>query len=158
MKKLNWESLIISISIPLIIGGLAGFLTMNDMSQFYKIEKPELTPPAIVFPIVWTILYILMGISAYLVKNSKGSDSEKKTAMTLYIIQLGFNFFWSILFFRFDAYLLSFIWLVILWLLIILMIKSFGKVNKLAALLQIPYLLWVTLAGYLNLAIYLLNS
>ena len=149
------KPLIISIIIPLLIGGLSGLLTRSNISVFASLNKPPLTPPAIVFPIVWTILYILMGISAYLIYIS---DSQYKSdALRAYALQLIVNFFWSIIFFNFNAYLFAFIWLVLLWILIIIMIISFCKIDKTAAYLQIPYLIWVTFAGYLNFSIFLLN-
>lgn len=149
------KPLILSIAIPLAVGFIASMITKDAMGTFNAVTKPPLAPPAIVFPIVWTILYILMGISAYLVYSS---DSPYKwDALRAYGLQLAVNFFWSIIFFNFRAYLLAFIWLVLLWILIAVMISSFKKVDKLPAYLQIPYLAWVTFAGYLNLSIYLLN-
>ena len=138
------------------VGGLSALLTNMGMESYKAAEKPPLTPPDIVFPIVWSILFTLMAISAarvWLTDNSR----MKNRAMIVYAIQLLFNFFWSILFFGQQAFLASFVLLVILWLLILGMISSFTKINKTAGLLQIPYLLWVTFAGYLNLAIYFLN-
>ncbi|MBE7043676.1 MAG: tryptophan-rich sensory protein [Ruminococcaceae bacterium] len=125
------------------------------MEQFAQLNQPPLSPPGWLFPVVWTILYTLMGISSYLIQQSDSPD--KNTALRLYGIQLAVNFFWPILFFRFQAYLLSFFWILLLWVLIIVMIVQFYKIKPIAGLLQIPYLLWVTFATYLNLAIYLLN-
>ena len=157
MKK-QIKSYVIGILIPVAVGLLSAFLTMDSMDFYKTIAKPALAPPGILFPIVWGILYILMGISSTLVYNSDAPEKDKNQALFLYGLQLIVNFFWSILFFNQRAFLLSFIWLIALWLLIIGMIVSFRKVNKTAAWLQIPYLLWVTFAGYLNLSIYLLNS
>ncbi|WMJ21925.1 TspO/MBR family protein [Paludicola sp. MB14-C6] len=158
MKKsaiIQFKPLIISILIPLAVGGLSGFLTKNSMELFKNLNQPPLAPPPILFPIVWTILFILMGISAYLVWVS--DSPYKKPALLLYGVQLFFNFMWSIIFFNWEMRLFAFIWLMILWLLIIIMIALFYKVDKRAAYLQIPYLLWVTFAAYLNFAIYILN-
>ncbi len=151
------KAYIIGILIPLAAGGLAAFLTRNSMDIYQSIVKPELAPSAILFPIVWTILYILMGISSTTIFNSDAGANEKSGALLIYVLQLMVNFFWSILFFNQMAFLSSFVWIIILWVLIVAMIVSFYKINKTAALLQIPYLLWVTFAGYLTLMIYLLN-
>lgn len=153
--KINWKALIVSIAISLGVGALAGFLTRNSMTLYPTLVKPPLAPPGWIFPVVWTILYVLMGISAYIIYTSNSKDKEE--ALRVYILQLMMNFFWSIIFFNQQAYLLAFFILVILWVLILIMIQKFKDINTLAGILQIPYLLWVTFAGYLNLAIYLLN-
>ncbi|MDO4744104.1 MAG: TspO/MBR family protein [Clostridia bacterium] len=155
--KINWKALIVSILIPLGVGALAAFLTGGNMEIFDTIQKPPLSPPGWLFPVVWTILYTLMGISSYLVYTSNAPKEKIRGALTLYGLQLAVNFFWSIIFFNLRAYLFAFYWLVLLWVLIILTIISFWKISKPAAILLIPYLLWVTFAGYLNYAIYLLN-
>ncbi len=157
MKK-EIKSYIIAILIPLAVGGLSAFLTRGNMDIYKDIEKPALAPPGIVFPIVWSILYILMGIGSVIIYNSKsGTASARNNALVIYGLQLVVNFFWSLIFFNLKAYIFSFIWLIILWLLVLAMILKFGRINKTAAWLQVPYLLWVTFAGYLNLMIYLLN-
>ena len=156
MKK-SLKTYIVTIASTLAVGGLSALLTKNSMETFKALEKPPLSPPGFLFPIVWGILYTLMGISLARVLLSGASADEKKTSLTLYICQLAFNFFWSIIFFNFEAYLLSFLWLVVLLALIIAMTLSFLKADKPAALLQIPYILWVIFAGYLNLGIYFLN-
>lgn len=153
--KINIKKLAKCLGISLGVGALSALFTMFGMDSFEKAVKPPLTPPSFLFPIVWTILFILMGISSYIVCNS---DSENRTtALSVYGIQLAVNFFWPIFFFNLEAYLFSFIWIILLWVLIIVMIVQFNKVSKVAALLQIPYLLWVTFAAYLNFGIYLLN-
>lgn len=149
---------VISVVIALAVGGISALLTMNNMDLYSKIEQPALAPPPWLFPVVWTILYVLMGIGAALVYNRKEfKPEETRNALIIYAVNLALNFFWSIIFFNLEAYLFAFIWLVALWLVIIAMIISFRKVSPVAAYLQIPYLLWVTFAGYLNLAIYILN-
>ncbi len=155
--KINWKKLIICILIPLAVGGLSALLTRNSMDIFERINKPPLSPPGWLFPIVWAILYTLMGIASYLVLQSNALPEAKKTALTVYGIQLAVNFFWSIFFFNMQAYLFSFIWLLLLWALIIATIVLFSRASRAAAWLLVPYLLWVTFAGYLNFAIYLLN-
>ncbi|MEE0966496.1 MAG: TspO/MBR family protein [Bacilli bacterium] len=149
------KTLIVCILIPLAVGFLSALLTRNSMSTFSLLNKPLLAPPGWLFPIVWTILYILMGIASYLVYTSYFYN--KNNALLTYEIQLIFNFFWSIIFFNLEAYLFAFIWLIILWILILITTIQFYNINKLAGLLMIPYLLWVTFAGYLNFMIYLLN-
>ena len=156
MKK-NYKLLILCIVIPLAVGSLAGFITKESMDTFNMLNKPLLSPPGIVFPIVWTILYTLMGIASYLVITSGKGSSKIKEALVYYGLQLLFNFFWSILFFSFGWYLFSFIWLLFLWVLIFNTMASFYDINKNATYLLVPYLLWVTFAGYLNFAIYLMN-
>ena len=155
VHKINYKHLIISLAISLGIGLLSGLFTMMGMENFEKANKPFLTPPDYIFPIVWTILFILMGISAYIIFRS--DSLQKSNALIIYGIQLLVNFFWPIFFFNMSAYLFSFIWIILLWLLIILMIKMFYPISKTAAFLQIPYLLWVTFAAYLNFGIFLLN-
>lgn len=131
-------------------------LTNSSMEQYTNLNQPPLSPPAIVFPIVWTILFILMGISAYFVSVSE--DEGKEKALWIYGIQLVFNFFWTIFFFKMQWRLFAFFWLIALILLIIWMIRCFYRIKPAAAYLQIPYLLWSLFAAYLNLSIYLLNG
>lgn len=151
------KKLVKAVAIPLLVGAIAALLTMNGMKAFEELAKPPLSPPGWLFPVVWTILYILMGVAYYLVNRSGGSEKAVDEANTIYALQLIANFIWPILFFGFHWYFLSFIWLVLLWFLILLTIHMFGKVSKKAAFLMIPYLLWVTFAGYLNLGIWWLN-
>lgn len=148
---------IISLLIPLLIGGISGFISRNSMETFTLLNKPPLSPPGWLFPIVWTILYILMGVASYIVLVSNASTESKSTALKVYFLQLVVNFFWSLIFFNLEQYLFAFIWLIFLWVLIIITIILFYNISKTAAYLLIPYLLWVTFAGYLNLAIYLIN-
>ena len=155
------RNFIISVLIPLIIGylsnALSSLLSRLSTSTYYsQLIKPSFAPPGYIFPIVWTILFILMAVGAARVWLTPDSKSKAK-GLRLYILQLGANFIWSILFFNLQAYALAFFWLIFLWLLILLMIIAFSKSDKTAAYLQIPYLIWVTFAGYLNYAIYLLN-
>ena len=128
------------------------------MNIYERIMRPALAPPAILFPIVWTILYTLMGISSARMRLKKEENPELVLdALFAYAIQLILNFFWSLIFFNMQNFLFSLIWLVLLWIAILVMIIRFYRVEPLAALLQIPYLLWVTFAGYLNFMIYQLN-
>lgn len=149
---------VISIAIALAVGGLSALLTMENMDIYSRINRPPLSPPSWLFPVVWTILYVLMGIGAALVYNRKEFKPEGvRRALIIYAVNLFLNFFWSIIFFNLEAYFLAFVWLVALWAVIVAMIISFRRVSPAAAYLQIPYLIWVTFAGYLTFAIYLLN-
>ncbi|WP_290772001.1 TspO/MBR family protein [Anaerofustis sp.] len=154
--KVNFKHLIISILIPLLIGGLSALLTKNSMSIYQNLILPPLSPPGIVFPIIWTILFILMGISSYIIYQSNGE--EKENALKIYIIQLLLNFIWSIIFFKFTNFVIAFTILVILWIFILKMISCFSEISNISGKLQIPYLLWVTFAGYLNLMVVVLNK
>lgn len=156
MKKIKWGSLILSIFIPLAVG-TASWLIARAGEAYGAMIKPEGSPPAWIFPVVWTILFALMGISSFLIYNADASEKSKMSALIVYAIQLIVNFMWPIFFFRLGAYLFSFIWLVLLWLLVLIMILKFYKINRTAAFLQLSYLLWLTFAGYLNLSVYLLN-
>ena len=154
--KIQWKKLIVCVLIPLAVGGLSAFLTRNSMESFDNLTKPPLSPPGWLFPVVWSILFVLMGIASYLVLVSD-KPARSKTALTVYGIQLAFNFFWSIIFFNFEMYLFAFVWLMILWLLIIITTVLFWRIDKRAGYLMLPYLIWVTFAAYLNFGIYLLN-
>lgn len=155
--KFNFKLFIVCMGLPLLVGGLAGLITNDSMMTFQMLNKPALSPPGWLFPVVWTILYILMGISSYLVLASEDNSDNVNIALKFYIIQLAVNFFWPIFFFTFDLYLFSFIWLLQLIALVLITIILFARISKSAAYLQIPYLIWLIFAGYLNLSIYLLN-
>ena len=175
IKGVNMKKVItyvISLSLPLCVGVLSALLTMNNMNIYEQINTPPLSPPSILFPIVWTILYILMGISSGIIYTKGISDNENVTsimparielqkqtenALLVYLISLVLNFIWSIVFFNLRKFLFAFVILVALLVTIILTISKYYKINKLASLLQLPYLIWVTFAGYLNIAIYFLN-
>jgi len=154
MKIRNKSALIISILIPLTVGTMSALFSGN-MSSYSILNKPAFSPPGFIFPVVWTILYILMGASSYIVYFSNSSNKSK--ALLLYCIQLFFNFCWSIIFFGLDLFLFAFIWLIALIFIIIIMIRQFLIVNPLSAYLQIPYLIWCIFAAYLNFYIFLLN-
>lgn len=142
-----------SILVPVILGSLVGFVISSNM-DYSSLTRPSFAPPSILFPIVWTILYILMGVSYGILKsNSLICDKIN----TIYYSQLFVNLLWPIFFFVFKWRLFSFVWILLLIFFVILMIKEFYAKNKIAGLLQIPYLLWIIFASYLNLSIYLLN-
>lgn len=152
--KLQRKKLLICIAIPLFVGILAAFLTRDSMKNFSLLIKPSWTPPGWLFPVVWTVLYLLMGLSSYLFITS---ETQNTFALILYGTQLAFNFFWPILFFSLELYWYAFLWLALLWLLIVETAALFYQSSKTAAYLLLPYLLWVTFAGYLNFAISILN-
>lgn len=149
---------VISIAIALAVGGLSALLTADNMDIYSRIKQPPLAPPSWLFPVVWTILFVLMGIGAALVYNEKNNKpAAVKRALIIYAVNLFLNFFWSIIFFNLETFFLAFVWLVSLWAVIFAMIILFRRISSAAAYIQIPYLLWVTFAGYLTFAIYLLN-
>ena len=153
--KMQWKKLFVCIAIPLAVGGISAVISRGGISAFENVIKPPLTPPAWLFPLCWTILYVLMGVASYLVAVS--DEILRGNALLCYGVQLILNFVWPLIFFDLSLYLLAFVWLVMLLALIILTIFSYSKIRRTAAYLQIPYALWVTFAGYLNLAIWLLN-
>lgn len=155
-RSLMIKPLAISLLISLGVGALSGFLTRNSMEVYQTYAKPPLAPPGWVFAVVWPILYVLMGISAYLVYREKGS-AARKPALLVYAAQLVVNFVWPFLFFTFEMFLPAFFWLLLLIALIVWMIMLFYMARPLAAALQVPYLLWTIFAAYLNLGILLLN-
>ena len=150
--KIN-KKLIFYILLPLVVGGI-GYLLGGSTDIYEKINQPSFAPPSVVFPIVWTILYILMGISSYMISK----ENNPNEALKVYYIQLFFNMLWSMFFFRFQLFLFSSIWLFVLLALVIYMIMLFVKKKKMAGYLQIPYALWCTFAFILNIAVYVLNG
>ena len=158
MKQSTWKVYTFWIVFAEAVGALAGLLTRHGTKLYAtSILKPPLSPPALVFPIVWAILYALMGIGAARVYLTPVSGIRAR-GLQLFLIQLAFNFLWSVIFFNFQAFGFAFIWLVILWALILMMALTFSKTDRLSALLQIPYLLWVLFAGYLNYGVWQLNG
>ncbi len=154
--KLDYKMLLKNLSIPLITGIISAFLTRGGVRNFTEtVNKPAYSPPDWLFPIVWTILYILMGIAAYVVESN--TEAKNNKGFVFYYLQLFFNFLWSFIFFNSQNYLVSFIWIIILLALIILTATEFYKINKIAAYLLVPYIIWVAFASVLNFSIYLLN-
>ena len=157
MKKHTWKPYIFWILFTEIVGGLSGWLTREGTKLYNAtIDQPPFSPPSFVFPIVWGILFALMGIGASRIYLTPSSNARSRSLL-LFFIQLAFNFFWSIIFFNFQNFGFAFVWLLVLWVLILWMILSFHKIDKLAAWLQIPYLIWVTFAAYLNFGVWILN-
>lgn len=145
------------IAVPLFVGGVAALITGGGMEMFNMLNKPPLSPPGWLFPVVWTILYTLMGIASYLVITSEAEQEKITRAIRIYIYQLAVNFLWPTFFFNFGWYFFSFIWILLLWVLILIMLRQFYEISKLAGYLILPYFLWVTFAAYLNLGIWWLN-
>lgn len=141
----------------LAVGGLSAFLTRNNMDINKEVLMPPLSPPSILFPIVWTILFILMGISAAMVYNSNAPKNQKSSALKVYALSLAVNFSWNIIFFNLRAFGFAFFWLLLLFALIVITIVKYYPINKAAAYLQFPYSIWVAFAGYLTAGIWWLN-
>lgn len=158
MKKIHIVKLIISIAIPLAVGGISAWLTMDGMKIYGTMNKPPLSPPAWVFSVAWTILYIMMGLACYFVWVSEADSSLKVIAFVIYAVQLAMNFMWSIVFFNWNMYLVAFVWLMIMWCLVIYCAVKFFSLSKLATYLMIPYIVWLTFAAYLNLGAYILAT
>ncbi len=153
----NLKKFLISIGIPLATGGLAALLTKDSMDLYSKINQPPLSPPGWLFPVAWTILYLLMGISLYLIWNNSTDYNFKKVAFILFSVQLILNFIWSLVFFNSRQFTAAFIILIFMFIFTLFMTLRFYKINKISAFLQIPYILWLTFAAYLNYAICVLN-
>ena len=158
MKRKELKPYIYWVILVESVGALSAVLSVEGMKTFMQqTAQPPLSPPGWLFPVVWTLLYALMGISAariWLLPDSK----ERKWSLNLFTIQLILNFFWSLIFFNAQAYGLAVVWIIALWVSVLLMILQFHKVDHLAAWLQVPYLVWLTFAAYLTVAIWLLNS
>ena len=155
-SNIKWKSLLINIAIPVSVGIISAIITGGGFDTYSQIVQPPLSPPPILFPIVWSILYILMGISSYLIVQQT-EDIRTNKSLIVYAIQLAVNFFWPVFFFGLKAYLFSFIWIILLIAAIITMTVLYYRQNKIAAYLQIPYILWTIFAAYLNLGVYILN-
>lgn len=158
MDLSKWKPYVLWIGLAEAVGLLAGLFSMDGIRIYNEtVNQPALSPPAIVFPVVWTILYALMGIGAARVAQTVPSP-QRTRALNLFIIQLIINFFWTLLFFNAQAFGFAFFWLILLWVLVLLMTVAFWKVDQPAAWLQLPYLIWLTFAAYLNGAVWLLNK
>lgn len=154
--KTNIKKLLICLAIPLAVGGLSALIS-GGMSDYQTLNQPPLSPPGWLFPIVWTILYLLMGYASYRVLVSGKDETQIRRALLVYGAQLVLNFLWSPLFFGLQWRLTAFFLLLALWLLILLTIRLFSQIDERAGDLLLPYILWVTFAGYLNLGVFLLN-
>lgn len=157
MKKINWISLLTSIFIAELVGALSALLSGNSGELYSSFKSPPLSPPGWIFPVVWAILYALMGIAAYLVYESDANPAKKQEALKFYAAQLAVNFLWSIVFFRFQAFWAAVIVILTLVLLVILTMIKFWPIQKAAVWFLVPYLLWILFATYLAIGVAVLN-
>ena len=156
MDNKSFKKRLLCWAIPLAVGGL-GALLSGGMADYRAMNQPPLSPPGWVFPVVWTVLYLLMGEASYRVLTS-GKDKEQiKSALIAYGVQLALNLLWPVIFFRGQMYLVAFILLIGLWIAIFITLRKFAQIDGTAGDLLIPYLLWVTFAAYLNFGVFLLN-
>lgn len=155
--KFKWRSFAVNLAIPLAVGGIAAYLTQDNMVMFDYINKPALSPPQWSFPVAWTILYVLMGIAAFIVCNAHKPKTQKSRALLLYAVQLAINFAWPLVFFNAENFLYALIVIVAMLIFVLLCTLSFFRVDKKAGVLMLPYLLWTAFATYLNYGIYILN-
>ena len=158
MHKIKIKPLIFWTLSAIAVGALSGVLTMRAMDRYGEINQPPLSPPGWLFPIVWTALFLLMGVSAYIVWTKEGTgESERNEAIIFYCLQLVVNFFWPIVFFNEEAYLFALGWIILLDVLVIVMISRFRAISRAAARLNLPYLVWLLFATYLNAGVWWLN-
>lgn len=159
VKHMNKKTIvnILLVITPLLIGIASSILTRDMMLEYGSLNKPPLAPPKILFPIAWSILYLLMGIAAAIIYSKPEYSQYRTTGLILHVVQLIFNFFWSIIFFNMKQYTFAFVWLVILLMVVISMAMNYKHISTTAFFLNIPYICWLTFAGYLNLAIAILN-
>lgn len=157
-KSVKIIPLIVNILIPLLGGFIVSYINRNSMDTYKSLKKFFLTPPDIVFVIVWTILYILMGIAAYRIYIKNKSYKDDNGAYFFYLVQLILNFMWSFIFFTFRLYGISFLWIILLFIFVIITFIKFIKVDKIAGFLLIPYILWIIYAGVLNYFIWFFNE
>lgn len=157
LVKKPWKTLLISAAVPLAVGGLSGWITRGSRETFELLEKPPLSPPGWVFPVVWTVLFLLMGLASGLVILAGSPRADARRGLALYGVQLVVNFFWPIFFFNGGLYWFSFFWLLLLLGLIVAAAAGFSKVSPAVGALMAPYAVWVAFAGYLNFGIAWLN-
>lgn len=156
--KISTKKHILCLLLPVAVGGLSALFTKDGMQQFNALPKPPLTPSPWVFPVAWTILYLLMGEASYLVCTSDAPQSQIERSLSLYGVQLALNFLWPIVFFTMRAYLSAFVVLILLWIFAFLTLLSFWGIRRRAGVLLLPYLLWLSFALYLNWGVYSLNG
>ena len=158
MRKSNVIILVLSLIIPLLVGGISAALSSQGMVAYGNMNKPPLSPPPWVFSVAWTILYLIMGLASYFIVTAGPGSKGKGMLITAYIVQLIMNFMWSLIFFNHKLYFVAFIWLMVMWLIVIFCAIGFYSIKKTATYLFIPYIVWLTFAAYLNLGTYLLNK
>ena len=151
------RTLLFCLALPLAVGLLASLLTLGGMRDYRELWKPTLSPPGWVFPVAWTVLYLLMGMASWQIVTANASEERKQMALSLYAVQLTANFLWPLLFFGLGKYVLAFVWLLVLLVLVLLTRREFGRLDRLAGTLLMPYILWLCFAAYLNLGAAILN-
>lgn len=160
-SDVRWGRLVISVLVPLVIGVISALLSAEGMMMYASMKKPPGSPPGWVFSVAWSILYIMMGAAYYFAMEGakkNGSSSEMRwIASTLYIVQLIWNFMWSLLFFRWELRLLAFVWLLMLVVVVFLCVRVFMQMDRLGGWMMVPYAAWLLFAGYLNMGTYLMN-
>ncbi len=154
----NIAMLIFFVGLPLLVGFGASQLSVNSAAAYASFVLPPWAPPGAIFGIVWTVLYVLMGLAAYMVWNSKGQKHRRKTALRLYFLQLAVNFFWTYFFFALQWRLFAFFWLLLLLTLLFFCMQKFKQISLAAYVFLSPYFLWCLFAAYLNISIYILNT
>jgi tryptophan-rich sensory protein len=155
--KIQYGPLAAALAIPLAVGGFSAFLTREGMAYFKNVLQPPLSPPSWLFPVVWTILYLMMGAASYLVWVSGVSEKRRDRALTVYGLSLAANFLWPIVFFTARLYFAAFLLLLVLWVLAVIAALLFSCIDDRAGKLMIPYIVWLSFAAYLNLGVWLLN-
>lgn len=155
--RIHWKALIFCLILPFAVGGLASFLARDGIAAFGSLAQPSFTPPPWVFSVVWTVLYLMMGVASYRVVTAPVPRTDRSDAMGWYFLQLLLQFFWVIWFFAFSLYGFAAVWMVLLWLAILQTMRSFFSVDRLAGYLLLPYLFWVSFAFFLNLGVARLN-
>lgn len=157
MKNIRVGKFILAMCVPLIMGMISAALSAQGMAAYGEMVKPPLSPPAWVFSAAWTILYLMMGFAAYRIMVSMPGTQGRGTALLLFWSQLIMNFFWSLIFFRWEQYLTAFIWLIVMWSIVVACTMRFYNINKMAGWLLVPYVLWLSFAAYLNLGAWMLS-
>lgn len=157
MKRINIVTLFFALFIPLAVGGISAALSAKGMASYGSMNKPPLSPPAWVFSVAWTILYLMMGLASYFILIANTKLSQKTTAIIIFGIQLAMNFFWSIIFFNKGDYLLAFIWLIVMLCVVVICTYKFFGISRISAFLLIPYIVWLIFAAYLNMGAYILR-
>jgi len=156
--KIQWKKLLVCLAIPLGVGTLAALLTREGVRNFAALPQPSLMPPAWLFPLVWTVLYALMGVASYKIATAEAPADKKRKALTLYGIQLAVNFIWPFLFFTGQLYFFSLVWILLLWVLVLFTTLQFFRIDPTAGWLMVPYLAWVTFAVLLNGQVFFMSA
>ena len=155
--KRKYLRLAACVALPLILGGISALAVKGGMEEYAMLKQPPLSPPGWLFPVAWSLLYVLMGAASYLVLSSAAPLYERRRALKLYAVQLVVNVLWPPIFFGLGLYLAALLWLALLWVLVLITAMRFRRVSRPAACLLAPYIVWLTFAAYLNFGVWLLN-